>query len=230
MTTTHVATASTTPAVATTTHRAGRVTTILGGASLLLAPLLMAGGAWTSPPQDSSQPADYIESLARDPGLTALSANLFHYSWVAFAFGALAAIALVRGRRGRGLAYVGGLAAAFGSVQLSGLLLSDWYLSAVGANVDIDTAVTIFTTAFEDPSMVLWSMTAKVGALLGYPVLYAGLARAGVITWWLVPVSFLSIMAFWLVPGPLGILVGLACYAPSFVTGARLVQRARLDA
>jgi hypothetical protein len=223
-----VATAGTTPT--TTAHPGGRVTTLLGGAALLLAPVLMAGGAWTSPPQDTARPQDYVESLARDPGLTALSAALFHYSWVLFAFGALAAMTLVRGNRGRRLTVVGGLAAAFGSVQLSGLLLSDWFLGGMGRHISLDQAVTVFEEANADPHFAVWMVSAKVGALLGYPVLYAGLARAGVITWWLVPLSLLSIAAFWLVPGAAGIAVGLACYAPAFVTGARLVQRGRMPA
>ena len=105
----------TTPLGTTDEDRApSRVPTILGGLSMAFAPLLFLGGAATSPPQENGSPAAYIDSLGNDPFLTAVSANLFHYSWVLFAFGALACLGLVRGRRGRTLTMVGALAAAFG--------------------------------------------------------------------------------------------------------------------
>ncbi|WP_322919215.1 hypothetical protein [Nocardioides renjunii] len=40
----------------------------------------------------------------------------------------------------------------------------------------------------------------------------------------------LPMIAFGVVGGPLGITLALACYAPSYVVGWRLVQRARVHA
>lgn len=203
---------------------------VLAGLASVVAPLLFAGGAATSPPQDSSSSADYIASLAADPLLTGLSANLFHYAWVLFAFSALAAIGLVRGRRGRALTTAGGVAAAFGSIQFTGLLYVDWMNAALGNHLASADAVTVFDAVNAAPSIMVWLLSAKVFGLLGFPVLYAGLARAGVMSWWLVPLSLLPMVAFGVVGGPLGIALAVACYAPSFVVGARLVQRARLAA
>jgi hypothetical protein len=133
-----------------------RVLTVLGGLSMIAAPLLFVGGAATSPPQDDASSAAYIDSLGNDPFLTALSANLFHYAWVLFAFAALAAIGLVRGRRGRTLTLVGGLAAAFGSIQFTGLLYSDWVLEALDNQLSMSQAVDIFEHVTGAASISVW--------------------------------------------------------------------------
>ncbi len=203
---------------------------MLGAGCMAAAPLLFLAGAATSPPQEDGSAEAYIDSLGNDPFLTGLSANLFHYSWVAFAFAALAAIGLVRGRRGRALTVAGGLAAAFGSIQFTGLLYSDWVLAALDNELTMTQAVTVFEHINGAPSVVIWLLTAKVFGLLGFPVLFAGLARAGVIAWWLVPLSLLPMVAFGVLGGVAGLVAGLACYAPNFVVAARLARRAQLRA
>lgn len=210
------------------TDGGARLLQVLGGLCMAAGPLLVLGGAITSPPQEDGSAGAYIESLGDDPFLTAVSANLFHYAWVALAFAALAAVGLVRGRRGRGLTLAGGIAAAFGSVQMSGLLYSDWVLAALDRELSPEQAVSIFDQVTGAPSVAIWLASAKLFALLGYPVLFAGLARAGVISWWLVPLALLPMIAFGLIGGVVGLVAGLACYAPNFVVAARLLQRARV--
>ena len=209
-------------------YRPSRVLQLLGATSMAAAPLLLLAGAATTPPQTDGSAEAYIDSLGNDPFMTGLSANLFHYSWVAFAFAALAAIGLVRGRRGRGLTLAGGLAAAFGSIQFTGLLYSDWVLEALDNELSSTQALSVFEHVNAAPSVAIWLLTAKVFGLLGFPVLFGGLARAGVISWWLVPVSLLPMVAFGVIGGVAGLAVGLVCYAPNFVVAARLVQRAQL--
>ena len=126
---------------------------------MIAAPLLFVAGAATSPPQEDGSAASYIDSLGNDPFLTALSANLFHYSWVLFAFAALAAIGLVRGSRGRTLTLVGGLAAAFGSIQFTGLLYSDWVLEALDNQLSMGQAVDIFEHVNGAASISIWLLT-----------------------------------------------------------------------
>jgi len=206
----------------------GRTLTVLGGLAMIAAPLLFVAGAATSPPQEDGSAASYIDSLGDDPFLTALSANLFHYSWVLFAFAALAAVGLVRGRRGRTLTLVGGLAAAFGSMQFTGLLYSDWVLEALDNQLSMSQAVDIFEHVNGTASISIWLLSAKVFGLLGFPLLFAGLARAGVISWWLVPLSLLPMVTFGVLGGVAGIVLAVACYAPNFLVGTRLIQRGRL--
>ena len=131
-----------------------------------------------------------------------------------FAFAALAAIGLVRGTRGRTLTLVGGLAAAFGSIQSTGLLYSDWVLEALENQLSMSQAVDIFEHVNGAASISVWPLTAKLFGLLGFPLLFAGLARAGVISWWLVPLSLLPMVAF----GDLGGVVGPVSSWPSPAT------------
>lgn len=200
-----------------------------GGAALLLAPLLMLGGTVTSPPQEDGSSAAYIASLAADPTTSHLSAGLLHYGWVLIAFGSLAALTLVRGRRGRGLATVGALMTAVGAVQISGLLLSDFYLVALGNGLPGEEAVSVFEAAMSDPWAVTWLQSGRLLPVLGMPVMFAGLARAGVLPWWLVPGSLGTMVVPFVVPGPLGWALGAVCWAPTFLAGYRLVRRARRD-
>lgn len=226
MTNTHTA-----PVPTTTLTReqptSNRVLPLVGAASLALGPVLLAGGSITSPPQESDSSADYITSLAADPFMTSLSANLYHYAWIATAVGLVAAVLLVRGRRGRALTTAGGILGIFGSIQMSGLLFNDWFLSALGRELSIDKAVEVWDT-MGDPSITFWLLSSQVGALLGPVIVYAGLARAGVLSWWLVPLALLPMVAFAAVPGVVGIVLGLACGAPSYVVAWRILQRSRL--
>jgi hypothetical protein len=223
-----------------------RPVSLIGGIAMLAAPLLIVGGIVTSPPQESRAMGDYITSLARDPFLSSLSLNLLHYGWVAMALGFVVAMSLVRGRKGRVLTLLGGVVGGFSIVQMSALMYNDWVLSALGNNVDLASAVRVaeaYMTNGDLSAQFAWKCA--TAALVLPVLLYAGLARAGVISWFLVPLSLfpmvLPYVAMGLVGGdagatvvinPLavtvGALVGLACYAPTFLVGLRLIARGRL--
>lgn len=194
----------------------------LGGAGLIAAPLLFTGGMLTSPQQTSPGTAGYIESLAADPALSLWSANLLHYGWVALAFGAIVSLGLLRGRRGRIFLPIAAVLVAFGAIQMSGLLLSDWFLISAGNTLAIEDAVLMDSTAKEWTSAI-WQYSAMGSALLGMGLLSLALARAKAVSWWIAPLGFLP----WIVPafglGPVGVLIALVCYAPLAVAGARLV-------
>ena len=194
----------------------------IGGAGLIAAPLLFTGGMLTSPQQTSPGTEGYIESLAADPALSLWSANLLHYGWVALAFGALAAIGLLRGRRGRIFLPIAAVLVAFGAIQMSGLLLSDWFLVSAGNTLAIEDAVLMDSTAKEWTSAI-WQFSAMGSALLGMGLLSLALARAKAVSWWIAPLGFLP----WVVPafglGPVGVVIALVCSAPLVVAGVRLV-------
>lgn len=219
---------------------------LVAGLALLATPVLIIGGILTSPPQESRSTADYIESLARDPWLSSVSATLLHYGWIALAFGLVVATGLVRGRRGRLLTLLGGVLGGFSAVQMSGLMLNDYFLVALGNHLSSAEAVGVADAMMVqgDVLSTLWWQSAKVAILL--PVLlYAGLARAGVIPWWSVPLSLFPMVAPYVVMGLVsgaddqvvgvstlglvaGAIVGLLCYLPTVVVGLRLISRARL--
>ncbi|WP_136706298.1 hypothetical protein [Agromyces sp. H66] len=201
--------------------RANRLQRI-AGAGLIAAPLLFTAGMLTSPQQTSPGTAGYIESLAADPALSLWSANLLHYGWVALALGAIASIGLLRGRRGRIFLPITALLVAFGAIQMSGLLLSDWFLISAGNTLAIEDAVLMDANAKEWTSAI-WQYTGMGGGLLGMGLMSLALARAEAVSWWIAPLGFLPWIAPGLVPGPVGVLAGLVCYAPLAVAGARLV-------
>ena len=208
---------------------------LLGGFALAVAPLLVIGGSVTSPPQASDAPADYIASLAADPFLTNTSATLFHYGWIAMGSGILAALGLLRSGKGRLLTLIGGLGSALGAFQISGLLVSDWFLSGLGRHGQRDRRRRGLLSAAG--IAVLRDLAEQRQARRDrLPVLfYAGLARAGVISWKLAPLAVLPMVVSGMVSAALpgiwgtlaGVLVTAIGYLPTFVTAYRLVRRSR---
>jgi hypothetical protein len=221
--------------VITTAHRgadhgeqggAPVLTRTAAGLALIAFPLLFTAGIATSPPQASDATTDYVASLGADPALTALSAGLLHYSWVAFALGVLATIGLVRGRRGRVLVPVAAVLASFSAIQLSGLLLSDWFTGAVARSMPIEAAAALTEGVWGDPWVTSWQLSGQFVGFVGIPLVVAALARAGVVSWWLLAAPVVGFAGFF-VPLPGAILVGMFVgSAPMILVGVRLLQRA----
>jgi hypothetical protein len=207
---------------------AARLLPIAGGALIAGSVLYIAGMA-TSPPADSMSDADYIASLARDEGRTALSALLLHYGNMALALAWLAAPALVRGRRGGTTTIVGALLSAVGLVTVTGYVLYDFWTGAVGRELAPDTALALFESVASSPSQAIVGTLTLLG-LIGPIVGYSGLARAGVIRWWLVAPAVVALVASMATPfSPLV----FAAYAvvgavPAVVIGLRMIQRSRI--
>jgi hypothetical protein len=216
------------------TRRAGRVSLgpfrphpleRIGGIAFLAAPLLHVAGMATSPAQTEPGEAGYIASLAADPALSILSANLLHYGWVAFAIAAVAGRGLLRGRRGSVWLPIAAVALLIGSIQMSGLLLSDWFLIGAGTSLPMDQALAMNEAAKADWTIAVWQLSGTVGALGGLMAYALGLARAGVVPWWIAPFGGLAWFVPMFVGGPLGItLIGIF-FAPFFLAGVRLLAR-----
>ncbi|MHC1562627.1 hypothetical protein ACR9E3_26995 [Actinomycetospora sp. C-140] len=199
---------------------------LAAGLALIAFPVLFTAGVATSPPQASDAPADYVASLGADPGLTALSAGLLHYSWVAFALGVLAIIGLVRGPRGRVVVPLAAILTSFSAIQLSGLLLSDWFTGAAARAMPLEAATALTEGVWADPWVSTWMISGRFVGFVGIPLVVAALARAGVVSWWLLAVSVIGFAGFF-VPGTYGVLVGMfVSTAPMIVVGVRLIQRA----
>lgn len=177
----------------------------------------------TSPPQSGQSTAAYIESLAADPALSLWSANLLHYGWVALAFAAVAALGLVGGRRGRVFVPISAVVLFFGAIQMSGLLLSDWFLVSAGNTLNITDAVAMDNAA-KELTVEIWRITGMTGGIFGIALLSLALARAKVVPWWIAPLGLFP----WVVPafdlGTAGAIIALLCYAPFFIAGARLMR------
>lgn len=194
----------------------------LGGLPLLAAPVLLAAGMLTSPEQAGPGTDAYIESLAKDPALSLWSANLLHYGWIALAIAAFATLGLLRGSRGRVFLPIAATVLCIGAIQMSGLLLSDWFLVSAGNTLPIEDAVRMNETALEG-SVEIWRLSGMIGGILGIGLLSLALAKAKAISWWIAPLGFLP----WVVPalglGAIGALIAFACYLPLLIAGGRLV-------
>ncbi|WP_433787797.1 hypothetical protein ACQPX6_13330 [Actinomycetospora sp. CA-101289] len=202
------------------------ITRTAAGLALIAFPVLFTAGIATSPPQASDATTDYVASLGADPALTGLSAGLLHYSWVAFALGVLATIGLVRGRRGRVFVPVAAILASLSAIQLSGLLLSDWFTGAVARALPLDAAAALTEGVWGDPWVTSWQLTGQFVGFVGIPLVIAALARAGVVSWWLLAAPVVGFAGFF-VPLPGAILVGMfVSSAPMILVGVRLLQRA----
>ena len=224
-----------TPSPSTPTERpvrsaGSRLLPIAGGA-LIAGSLLYVAGMATSPPAASMADADYIASLARDEGRTALSALLLHYGNMALALAWLAAPALVRGVRGGLTTMIGALLSAVGLVTVTGYVLYDFWTGAIGRELAPDTALALFETVAGSPAQAIVGTLTLFG-LVGPLVIYAGLARAGVISWWLFVPAVTALgasmaMPFEPLPFAAFALVGAV---PAIVIGLRMIQRNRAEA
>lgn len=194
----------------------------LGGVALGLAPVLFALAVVTTPPQDSDSSADYVASLAADRFQTAMSADFYHYSFVAWAFGLLAVVALVPSRRGRTLTTVLAVLGAVTSVQMTGLLMTDFYLSSIAHHADVATGAAVLDDL--GASVSVWLATAQVSVLF-VVLVPLGLARARVLPWRLALLPLLSPALVVLpLPGVVLVAVSLVLFAPYFVAAYRLVR------
>lgn len=224
-----------TPSTSTTAERparsaGARLLPIAGGA-LIAGSLLYVAGMAASPPADSMSDADYIASLARDEGRTALSAMLLHYGNMALALAWLAAPALVRGRRGSTTTIVGALLSAVGLVSVTGMVMYDYWTGAIGRALDPSAALSLFQDVQGSPAVAV-AGTLTLFGLLGPVIGFSGLARAGVINWWLLAPAVLALVASMATPfTPLLFGVyALVGAVPAVVVGLRMIQRSRAEA
>ncbi|MGY1707100.1 hypothetical protein ACI79C_21240 [Geodermatophilus sp. SYSU D00697] len=228
--TTDVRTAPSPTTPETSDRSAGSLMLTIAGGALVAGSLLYVAGMATSPPQASMADADYIAALARDEGQTALSALLLHYGTMASGLAWLAAPALVRGRRGRVPTVVGALLSAIGLVTVTGLVLYDFWTGGIGRELPADTALALFESVQGSAAVGVVGTVTLLG-LLGPLVGYAGLARAGVISWWLlVPAVACLVLSAALTFTPL-LYAGFALVgaAPAVVVGLRMIARRRAE-
>ncbi|MGY1635593.1 hypothetical protein ACI78V_02955 [Geodermatophilus sp. SYSU D00742] len=215
---------------ARTSRSAGSLLLPIAGGALIAGSLLYVAGMATSPPSDSMAAADYIASLARDEGQTTLSAMLLHYGNTALALSWLGVPALVRGRRGRIPTVVGALLSAVGLVTVAGFVLYDYWTAAIGRELDPATAVALYDGVAANPGVAVVGVLTLLG-LLGPLVGYAGLARAGVVGWWLLAPAVAALVGSMALPfSPLPH-AGLALLGavPPVVIGLRMIARRRAE-
>jgi hypothetical protein len=219
-----------TPTITSAEERStgSRVLRIAAGAALVAAPVLWAAGMWTSPSAAGTTDVDYVTSLGRDGTLTQVSALLLHYGNLFIGLGVLAAASLVRGPKGSRLTVIGALLTALGFINVSGMLLSDWWNLSAAQNLPIEQAAEVFGDFKSSSLLFLWDGF-EIFSMVGTILLLVGLARAGVLSWWNLAIFVAGFVGLMFVPWDLpkvsavAVLIG---FAPFAVIGARLLQRA----
>jgi len=202
---------------------------LLGGIALVAGPVLFAAGMATSPEAAGDADALYIASLARNATQTQVSALFLHYGNLLMGLGLLAAPALVRGRRGFWPTLIGSVLAVIGFVNLSGMLLSDWWNLSAGTHLSTEQAVTVFQ-GFKQASLLgFWDGTTPL-SLFGPVLVLIGLTRAGVVRWWTVPLLIAGVAGLMTIPVNLPLVTAgavLVGFTPLALVGLRLVGRYR---
>jgi hypothetical protein len=218
------------PAAVQRDNPAPRVLSRIGGGALPVGVAAFVAGILTSPIADGEDRASYLESLARDPGLTQLSAVLLHYGNLLLGVGALALPLLVRGRKGWLPALIGALFSSLALLGTSGALLTDWFHMEITRAVPIETAVSISEKVLSAPLQQLCFGLDPL-LMLGLPLAVFGLCRAGVLGWWALGAVVVGTALLPFSP-PQGNLVPAAAFVlvqlPLAVAGVRMVARARL--
>jgi hypothetical protein len=229
--TTHLMTPSPSTLAERPARSAGARLLPIAGGAFIAGSLLYVTGMATSPPADSMSDADYIASLARDEGRTALSALLLHYGNMALALAWLAAPVLVRGRRGSMTTLVGALLSAVGLVTVTGYVLYDFWTGAIGRELSPDAALALFENVAGSPSQAIVGTLTLLG-LIGPLVGISGLVRAGVLSKWMIVPAAVALVASMATPfSPL--LFGAYAVVgaiPVVAIGLRLIQPHRAEA
>ncbi|MGY2004370.1 hypothetical protein [Blastococcus sp. SYSU DS1024] len=118
-----------------------------------------------------------------------------------------------------------------GLVSVAGNVLFDFWVGAIGRLLDTGPAEAVFADVHSSTGMAIVGTVTLLG-LLGPLVATIGLARAGVIGWWLLAPAVASlVLAMVLTFTPL-LFAGLMLLGavPAFVVGLRLLQRNRAEA
>lgn len=221
-------TLETTPHSAAAVSVPGRRLVALGGAALIAGAVLYTAGIVTSPPQASESTADYIASLAADPALTQTSALLLHLGNLFLALGFLAVPGLVRGTRGGWLTLIGALLATLSHALVSGWVLFDFWTMTIGLELDSGTAVAVAESVQGGPVFGILAMLPMLN-LIATPLATAGLARAGVVPWWLLAFAIVPTVAMFVVPFTPLLFAGLTAvgFVPAVWFGFAVLRRAR---
>ncbi|MCE4027936.1 hypothetical protein LXM50_18325 [Microbacterium sp. Au-Mic1] len=164
-------------------------------ASPVLAGLFVLIGVATDPGAGVSGPAMW-KLYAEHPDPLQWSAYDLHWSYTFWALPAMGAFAFLR-RRGAWLANIAGLFGIIGISTLPGILVVDFYDSAVAGVAGVDTLGKVYE-AFDG----MWAVTAmmmpgNIALMLCLPLAVAAFWRGGLVRWWALPVILVGIAGLW---------------------------------
>jgi hypothetical protein len=196
-------------------------------ASPVLAGLLCILGTLADPAAGITG-REMSEIYARSPEALQWKSTGFHWAYAFWIAPALMLAPYVRGR-GAWLANVAALLGFAGMVTLPGMLLSDWFDSAVGQLYGVDASIAVM----DHISDTMWGLRGFLvagmgGLLLALPLASIALWRAGLVRWWAIVavvagfVAFMASTAMWW-----GCVLTTVCFAAFAVELARATRPPR---
>jgi hypothetical protein len=182
-----------------------RFSRLVAAFSLIVAPLLVLAGMVVTPWEDENTTAAYHDALAAHPDQSDVAATLLHFGFLGLLPAALGLMHLARGASPK-LAHVGGLLAVFGLATLPGLLVTDFYDTALAEALPREESVKISDAATEGWASVLLVLTGAFPVIIGLIVVSVAAWRAGAASGW----AALLIAAGWIVPmaATIGLVLG----------------------
>ena len=230
-TTTHQDTATTTTPTATPTGAPRSKAITVRRTLLVAAPLLAAGfglvGAFGDPAAGTNG-TEMIKVYIENPGPLQWKSTGYHWAYAFWMLPAFIGAALVRGK-GAWLANVAALLAFAGMVTLPGMLITDWYASAIGHQYGLEGTQAV--EAYMQDTMwgvAGFGIAAMAGFVIGVPLSVVALMRARLVRWWTLPAVILPLVALFASQG--AVWGGFVCAAGLLVYAWSLAGAVRKTA
>ena len=151
-------------------------------ASPVLAGIFLIVGVVADPaPGDEGR--DLWEQYAAEPDRLEWKSVGYHFAYLLFAPAVFSLVGLVRGR-GAWIANVAGVLGILGLTTLPGLLVIDYYDSAIGRELGVDATVRVNAAIEEGWGILAIAVPAFVGFILSLPLACVAAWRAGLLPWW----------------------------------------------
>ena len=166
-----------------------------------------------------------VRTYIENPGPLQWKSTGYHWAYAFWIAPALLAAGLVRGK-GAWLANVAAFLGFLGMTTLPGLLITDWYASAIGH--EFGYAGTHAVETYMQDSMwgvAGFGIAAMLGFVIGVPLAAVALLRAGLVRWWAVPAVIVPLVALFVSNG--AVWAGAVCAACLLVFAAELARAVR---
>lgn len=194
------------------------------GIALILAALLIAAGEVTTPGSSTGDAKEQVAAFVDHPGLTQVSATLFHFGYLLVLPGIVGMLALTR-RRSVQLAHVGALLALLGFASLAGNMLVDLVTLSAGQQLGVAEGARFVDEIGSLPAASAFVVPAFLGSFLGLILLMVALGRAGEIAWAWVAVTVVGIVLLVAAPVHVVTVVGFLALAVGLAAvGARILR------
>ncbi len=187
---------------------------------IVVAPILAAGFTFVGAlgdPAAGHNGAEMVKTYIENPSPLQWKSTGYHWAYAFWMLPAFLGAALVRGK-GAWLANVAALLAFAGMVTLPGMLITDWYASAIGHEFGLEGTQAV--EAYMQDTMwgvAGFGIAAMAGFVVGVPLSVIALMRARLVRWWTLPAVVVPLVALFASQGAVWgaavCAVGLAVYA-----------------